>query len=71
MLELRDRALLIQNTLMNQHNKKNLEDEEEREKLKQVRKQMENFVLLSKKVQSVINNMNSLLSAGYPEDAQV
>ena len=66
--ELRDRALLIQNTLTHEHNKKKQQTDEDIKKIEQEQNQMSDFVLFAKTIQSILNNLNLLYVAGYPRD---
>ena len=66
--ELRDRALLIQNTLTHEHNKKKQQTEEEKKKIEEEQSQMSDFILFAKTIQSILSNLDSLYVAGYPRD---
>lgn len=66
--ELRDRALLIQNTLTHEHNKKKQQTDEDIKKIEEEHNQMSDFILFAKTIQSILNNLNLLYVAGYPRD---
>ena len=69
--ELRDRALLLYNTMSHSFTKKNQLKNEEQERQESEQKMMNDYVVFANLIDIIVKNLIVLLDSGFPKDHEI